>query len=154
MYSQFYPADLDKWKIWQVQTDSKPTEDYVSMDDDLDDALIEGVQELAVEKPPPVADASVQTEFSNDQGEWLKLGNMSWKMPSLADEVGEDVAVEDERVDVVVEDATEESPSVADATMRAETDEERLQALKVWANEQGGANLPHIPSSGEYFYLY
>ena len=148
MYSQFYPTDLDKWKIWQVQTDSKPTEDYVSMDDDLDDALIEGVQELAVEKPPPVADASVQTEFSNDQGEWLKLGNMSWKMPSLADEVGEDVVVEDETVDVVVEDETEEVPPAADVSMQSD------EALKVWANEQGGANLPHIPSSGEYFYLY
>ena len=84
MYSQFYPADLDKWKIWQVQTDSKPTEDYVSMDDNLDDALIEGAQELAVEKPvedvavedervdvvvedateevPPAADVSMQTD--------------------------------------------------------------------------------------------
>ena len=156
MYSQFYPIDLDNWKIWKVQSESKPTEDYVTMDDDLDNKLIEGVQELAMEKPAPVA----QTE-SNDQGEW----NMSWRMPSdlvveeedevVEDEVVEDVVVEDETVDMTVEGGeTEELPSVADATMQVETDEERLQALKVWANEQGGANLPHIPSSGEYFYLY
>ena len=122
MYSQFYPTDLDNWKIWEVQSDSKAifkNEDYVTMHDGMDDMLVEAVQELAVEKP-------------------------------VEDEVVEDVVVEDETVDVVVEDETEDPPSVADVTMRAETDE----ALKVWANEQGGASLPHIPSSGEYFYLY
>ena len=51
MYSQFYSTDLDNWKIWEVETDSKPTEDYVTMDDYLDDMLVEAVQELAVEKP-------------------------------------------------------------------------------------------------------
>ena len=74
MYSQFYPADLDSWNIWSVQTGSKPAKDY--MDDDLDDVLIKAVQEVAVEKPvademveeePPVADAGVQTESNNDQ---------------------------------------------------------------------------------------
>ena len=115
MYSQFYPTDLDNWKIWEVQTDDKPTEGYVTMDDDLDDMLIEAVQELAVEKPV------------------------------------EDEVVEDEVVEDVVD---EELPSVADASMQTETDEEDLQYLKVWANEQGGANLPLLPSAGEYFYLY
>ena len=113
MYSQFYPTDLDNWKIWEVQSDSKAifkNEDYVTMDDDMDDMLVEAVQELAVEKPV------------------------------------EDEVVEDETV--------EELPSVADASMQTETDEEDLQALKVWANEQGGANLPLLASSGEYFYLY
>ena len=172
MYSQLYPVDLDNWKIWEVQSESKPTEDYVTMDDDLDNKLLEGVQELAVEKPAPVADASdAQTgssDESNDQGEWLTWGNMSWRIPSdmiveeedeaevvedVEDEAVEDVedvTVEDVAVDMTVEGETEELPPVADATMQVETDE----AQKVWANEQGGASLLNIPSSGEYFYLY
>ena len=74
MYSQFYSADLDCWNIWNVQTDSKPAEDY--MDDDLDDVLIKAVQGVAEEKPvedemfeEPLSatDVSVQTESINDQ---------------------------------------------------------------------------------------
>ena len=62
----------------------------------------------------------------------------------------EDVVVGDE----VIEDETvEELPSVADASVQTETEEEEdLQALKAWANKQGGANLPLL--AGEYFYLY
>ena len=115
MYSQFYPIDLDNWKIWEVQSESKPTEDYVTMDDYLDDMLVEAVQEVAVEKP-------------------------------VEDEVVEDEVVEDEMV--------EEPPSVADASMQTETDEQDLHALKVDAETAGGANLPLLTSSGEYFYLY
>ena len=70
MYSQFYPTDLDNWKIWEAQTDSKPTEDYVTMDDDLDDMLIEAVQEVAVEKPVEdvmVEDVVVEDEVIEDE---------------------------------------------------------------------------------------
>ena len=99
-----------------MQTDSKPTEDYVTMDDYLDDMLVEAVKELAVEKP-------------------------------AEDEVIVDETVEDE---VIVDETVEELPSVADASMQTETEEEEdLQALKAWANEQGGANIPLLPTAGE-----
>ena len=57
----------------------------------------------------------------------------------VEDEVVEDVVVEDE----VIEDETvEELPSVTDASMQTEADEEDLHALEVDAETAGGANLP------------
>ena len=65
MYSQFYSPDLDCWNIWSAQTDSKPVEDY--MNDDLDDVLIKGAQEVAVEKPTVADEVVEESESDNDQ---------------------------------------------------------------------------------------
>ena len=68
MYSQFYPTDLDNWKIWEMQTDSEPAEEY--MDDGLDDMLIKAAQEAAVEKPVEdevVEDVVVEDEVIEDE---------------------------------------------------------------------------------------
>ena len=64
-----------------------------------------------------------QAESNNDQGEWLTLGNMSWKIPNqMIKEVDEEVVTEDERGDVeTTEDETEELPLLADVSVQAES---------------------------------
>ena len=127
MYSQLYSTDLDKFKIWEVQTVNKPTEDYVTMDDYLDGMLVEAVNELAAEKPADDEVVVNETVVEDGRGD---------------DDV---VVVGETSEDEAIADEIEEPPPVSDASMQTETEEEK----DLGANEQGGANLPLLPSTGE-----
>ena len=61
------------------------------------------------------------------------------------------MAEEKPSVDASTQAVEEHEPSTSAKTEQALKDE---QDLKVWANEQGGANLPLLTPPGDYFYLY
>ena len=99
--------------------------DYFEGDLSSDDVLVKAVQELAEQKP--LADASTG-RFRYPDASQLHSFTASQS--------------EDDIVDLTIEPATS-----------AKTDEQDQYALKADAETAGGANLPILTPTGEYFYF-
>ena len=66
----------------------------------------------------------------------------------------QELAEQKPSVDASTQPADELIDLTIEPTTSAKTDEQDQHALKVNAETAGGANLPLLTPSGEYFYLY